>query len=135
MTTPNQPSELDKAIEEASRVLKETTRHENCRMVDESTGVSFEMWVVQQLLIAAKRLKEVEKAYLSRLNDSIKLHTEYKNALEALKQCFTHLGHEIQKKSLNESSADGTQKLSREVAELLDNSTPLTIETRKETEA
>lgn len=40
--------------------------------------------------------------------------------VEALKQCFSHLGKEIQKKSLNESAFDGTQKLSREVATLLD---------------
>lgn len=39
---------------------------------------------------------------------------------ETLKKCFAHLGKEIQRKSLNESSADGTQALSREVAEILD---------------
>ena len=39
---------------------------------------------------------------------------------DALKKCFAHLGKEIERKTLNESAADGTQTLSREVAEALD---------------
>lgn len=37
-----------------------------------------------------------------------------------LEKCFAHLGAEIERKTLNESAADGTQALSREVAALLD---------------
>lgn len=58
-------------------------------------------------------------------------HTELKEQLqstrvenarmrEALKKCFYYLGSEIGRKSLNQSSNDGTQKLSREIAEILD---------------
>jgi predicted nuclease with RNAse H fold len=39
---------------------------------------------------------------------------------EALKQCFYHLGGEIKRLSLNESAALGTQALSHNVAEVLD---------------
>jgi hypothetical protein len=41
---------------------------------------------------------------------------------DTLKKCFAHLGKEIQRKSLNESSADGTQALALEVANILDDS-------------
>jgi len=37
-----------------------------------------------------------------------------------LKKCFAHLGEEISRKRLSESAADGTQVLSREVAQALD---------------
>lgn len=37
-----------------------------------------------------------------------------------LAKCAGHLGKEIERKTLNESAADGTQALSREVAALLD---------------
>ena len=38
----------------------------------------------------------------------------------ALAKCHAHLGKEIERKTLNESAADGTQALSAEVAALLD---------------
>lgn len=38
----------------------------------------------------------------------------------SLEKCFEHLGAEIERKTLNESAADGTQVLSHELAALLD---------------
>ncbi len=38
----------------------------------------------------------------------------------ALEKCFLHLGNEIERKTLNDSAADGTQALSAEVARVLD---------------
>lgn len=43
---------------------------------------------------------------------------------DTLKKCFAHLGKEIYLKSINESAADGTQALSREVSEILDETAP-----------
>jgi len=85
MTTPQNKTELEKAIEEVSRVFNETTRHENCRIVDESTGVSLEMWAIKELLSAAKELKAVTKeSYDLELST---LKADYKQALEALSTC------------------------------------------------
>lgn len=39
---------------------------------------------------------------------------------DALGLCFQHLGGEIHRKTLNESASDGTQALSRKVAEVMD---------------
>lgn len=85
---------------------------------------------------SAKHSQELEKVWnsIAEQNKQLsQLRTAYKQSLVALNKCFTHLGHEIQKKSLNESASDGTQRLSREVAELLDKqlSNPLAIETMK----
>lgn len=43
---------------------------------------------------------------------------------EALKNCFHHLGKEIGWKTLKQSADDGTQKISREIAEVLDSTNP-----------
>jgi hypothetical protein len=63
--------------------------------------------------------------------DSLKQENE--RMREALMKCFTHLGNEIIRTPLNESAENGTQRLAREVSNLLDTlSTPLTnAENRK----
>jgi len=45
---------------------------------------------------------------------------------DLLMECFDHLRGEIARKTLNESARDGTQTLSRKIAEALDSSPPNT---------
>ena len=52
---------------------------------------------------------------------------QVRNVIAALEKCFWHLGDEIKRKTINESAADGTQALSREVGRILDAASPNSV--------
>jgi hypothetical protein len=70
-------------------------------------------------------------AFVADISRGFNAVTEFARELErenaalraGLKKCHRHLSSEIQRKTLNESAADGTQSLSAEVSRILDSAT------------
>jgi hypothetical protein len=68
--------------------------------------------------------QECSEKYMLKIKHELNKPTNQnppESGLLLLEKCFHHLGKEIERKTLNESANDGTQKLSLEIATFLDN--------------
>ena len=86
------------------------------RLTLQKPGVEYPAPVSLLLRDDAERLRRNTVAY-------VELRAERELTRAMLVRCHEHLCAEIQRKHLNESAADGTQALSKAIADLLDATT------------